>query len=248
MLSRAKGEKIYGGQKKLPTRARELAMAPRRGAGEGARARGCEPCAHAPGLGAGGRRVPRGARARTARSLLPAPVRTFRPSRGARPTFRQRARAWGVHEREEPGGMRRSRMGAGKGGTRPRPPGAGGTLGAFRTGSRQWHGRARGGAASGPGWAGGFGPAVAQAGGAGAGSGTSGGRPGAQARPQETAGRGAPCAAWHIPAVRLHPPPHIPGDKKSFAPAKVARVNIKKAALPEKRECPSRTRERPCSP
>lgn len=145
MLSRAKGGKIYGGQKKLPTRARELVMAPRRGAGEGARARGCEPCALAPGLGAGGRRVPRGARARTARSLLPAPVRTFRPSRGARPTFRQRARAWGVHEREEPGGMRRSRMGAGKGGTRPRPPAPGGTLGAFRTGSRQWHGRARGG-------------------------------------------------------------------------------------------------------
>lgn len=137
----------------------------------------------------------------------------------------------------------RAREGRGPG---PRPPGAhsgrSGPAPGNGTGGRG------GGAASGPGWAGGFGPAVAQAGGAGAGSGTSGGRPGAQARPQETAGRDAPCAAWHIPAVRLHPPPHIPGDKKSFAPAKVARVNIKKAALPEKRECPSRTRERPCSP
>lgn len=110
-------------KKSCRCRARELAMVPREGAGEGTRARGCEPCARAPGLGAGINEChagsgcePRGPCSRRQRGLSA-------PRVTPGPAFRQRARAWGVHKREGQGPCGGPAWGRARRGTRPRPRG-----------------------------------------------------------------------------------------------------------------------------
>ncbi len=245
MLSRAKGGKIYGGQKKLPMPREGARDGAARGRGRGDASARMRTVRSRAWPGCRNKRVPRGARARTARPLLPAPARTLRPPRDARPGFPATGAGMGRPQAGGPGTMRRPRVGAGK--ARDAAPAPGAHWGHFGSasgngpGGREGRRPARGGRAdSGQRWR----KRAAQAPGAAHPAAAPGRRPARRRLRGEArrAPRGISLLCGCIPQ------PHIPGDKKFFAPAEVDRVNIKKAALPEKRECPSRTRERPCSP